>query len=81
MSAHVVVCRHKAMMSYCIKLEGNCSITSMNTIWILFLSLANVVGAKSIIKAAMVAWEKKTCIRFVKRTNQQAFLLIRRKKG
>ncbi|CAB3986435.1 Chymotrypsin-like protease CTRL-1 [Paramuricea clavata] len=49
--------------------------------YVIDCSIANVVGAKSIIKAAMVAWEKKTCIRFVKRTNQQAYLLIRRKKG
>ncbi|XP_028409996.1 uncharacterized protein LOC114532645 isoform X2 [Dendronephthya gigantea] len=49
--------------------------------YMLDCSIANVVGAKAVIKAAMAAWENRTCIRFVKRTNQKGYLLIRRQKG
>lgn len=45
------------------------------------LFLANVVGAKDLIKAGMKAWENKTCIRFVRRTNEKRYLLIQRQKG
>ena len=49
--------------------------------YVIDCSIANVVGAKRIIRNAMAAWENRTCIRFIRRTNQKAYLLIRRQKG
>ena len=45
---------------------------------VLFRCLAFLKNAVGAIKAAMSQWERKTCIRFVERTNQKNYLRFKR---